>query len=87
VTSRDEELRADIRRLGNQLGDALVRQHGESLLELVEEVRSLGKSARRGGSDDAARELHQVLNKLETIEVIPRRACSSRSPSRSSTSS
>ena len=71
MTTRDEALRADIRRLGNQLGEALVRQHGKDLLDLVEEVRSLGKSARRGGSAEAAENLHDLLAKLDTAEVIP----------------
>ena len=59
--SSDEQLRADIRRLGNQLGDALVRQHGPDLLELVEQVRALGKSVRRGGSAESADELYRLL--------------------------
>lgn len=71
MTSRDETLRADIRRLGNQLGEALVRQQGPELLELVEKVRSLGKSARRGGSAEAAEDLNDLLGELETAEVIP----------------
>jgi phosphoenolpyruvate carboxylase len=71
VTSRDDALRADIRRLGNQLGDALVRQHGPELLDLVEKVRSLGKSARRGGSTRAAEQLHGLLTDLDVDEVIP----------------
>jgi phosphoenolpyruvate carboxylase len=71
VTGRDDGLRTDIRRLGHQLGDALVRQHGEELLHLVEKVRSLGKSARRGGSSDAATDLSGLLTGLETGEVIP----------------
>ncbi|HSO48947.1 MAG TPA: phosphoenolpyruvate carboxylase, partial [Acidimicrobiia bacterium] len=67
----DEALRADIRRLGNQLGDALVRQHGPGLLELVEQVRALGKSSRRGGSTEAAGQLDQLLAGLTITDVIP----------------
>ncbi len=70
ITS-DEALRGDIRRLGNQLGDALVRQHGTELLELVEKVRSLGKSARRGGGDEADDELPDLLDNLPVEKVIP----------------
>ena len=67
----DEALRADIRRLGNQLGDALVRQHGPELLDLVEQVRALGKSSRRGGSGEAAAELDHLLAELSISDVIP----------------
>lgn len=69
--TKDDALRSDIRRLGNQLGDSLVRQHGPGLLELVEQVRDLGKSSRRGGREDSGDELRDLLAKLETAEVIP----------------
>ena len=48
-----------------------MRQHGQDLLDLVERVRAMGKSARRGGKTGAATELTELLGTLPTNEVIP----------------
>jgi phosphoenolpyruvate carboxylase len=56
----DAALRADIRWLGGLLGESLIRQEGQGLLDLVEEVRSLTKRSRRG-SVTAADSLEQLL--------------------------
>lgn len=55
----DAELRADIRRLGRLLGQTLVRQEGQELLDLVEEVRALVRS------DPAA-----VARRLSGLDVV-----------------
>ncbi len=54
----DAALRADIRRLGTLLGHTLVRQEGQDLLDLVEEVRATVRS-------DAG----TVADRLEALDV------------------
>jgi phosphoenolpyruvate carboxylase len=76
--SSDVRLRADIRLLGNLLGQTLVRQHGRGLLDLVEEVRALTKQIRAAEAEgrrdhDADRELTELLAGLDietTIQLV-----------------
>ena len=66
---RDDLLRADIRRLGVQLGETLTRQRGPELLELVERVRALTKAIRTEGDAGAGEELDRVLAELDLDQV------------------
>ncbi len=64
----DSALRSDIRRLGNQLGDALIRQQGPDLLERVEQVRVLARELRQG--DDAHLQLTELLADVDVVDAI-----------------
>jgi len=64
----DDLLRADIRRLGNELGECLVRQEGDGLLDTVERVRKL--SAEAGGDEAASQQLQALLAQQDPVTVI-----------------
>ena len=68
--ARDAAMRADIRLLGDLLGQTLVRQHGAHLLELVERVRALSKHSRDPGPDNrAGAELDALLAGLDITDT------------------
>ncbi len=61
-------MRRDIRRLGTQLGDTLVRQHGRELLDRVEQVRTLSRGLRRG--TDQGGVLAEMLHDVDVADAI-----------------
>ncbi|MFL6127524.1 MAG: phosphoenolpyruvate carboxylase [Mycobacteriales bacterium] len=76
-TGDDAALRADVRRVGVLLGESLVRQEGEQLLDLVERVRRLTKAAKAGdragdraGDGGALPELRRLLGEAPLRTAI-----------------
>ena len=63
ITGDDASLRSDVRRLGDLLGESLVRQEGPALLELIERVRK----AVREGQEDA---ILESISDEETVDLV-----------------
>jgi phosphoenolpyruvate carboxylase len=61
-SSDGAELRADVRRLGDLLGETIARQEGQSLLDLVEQVRQAVREDSHAGAD--------LLAKVDVDESI-----------------
>ena len=70
MTDRDSALRADIRRLGSELGEALIRQHGPELLALVEEIRSMTKTVRDPDLHSGSGQLEDLIGALDLETTI-----------------
>ncbi|MBD1387915.1 phosphoenolpyruvate carboxylase [Neiella sp. HB171785] len=64
-----EALRANVRTLGNLLGDVIRQDLGEELFDQVEHIRTLSKAARAGDSD-ANQQLEATLNDLSDDELM-----------------
>ena len=60
----DAPLRATVRRLSTLLGRALADQHGQEMLDLVEQVRKLTKEAKSADSEASAQDVQQRLAAL-----------------------
>ena len=66
MTFQDEALRADVRRLGDLLGQTLVRQEGQELLDLVESVR---KAVREGSGSEVLKDL-SVEDSIQLVRAF-----------------
>jgi phosphoenolpyruvate carboxylase len=70
MIDRDSALRADIRRLGSELGEALIRQHGPELLALVEEIRSMTKTVHDPDLHSDSGHLEDLIGALDLETTI-----------------
>lgn len=69
ASDRQDRLRADIRRVGAQLGNSIQRNVSVEFYELVEKVRVLARSTREG--DESARaELETTVADVTEVEAI-----------------
>ncbi|MEF2967375.1 phosphoenolpyruvate carboxylase [Paenibacillus sp. M1] len=64
-TNSNNLLRRDIRFLGNILGEVLVHQGGNELLDIVEKIRETSKSLRAAFLPELHEEFKELINSLE----------------------
>ncbi len=67
--NQHDALRADVRLLGNLLGETIKKQHGEKLFNLVEEVRGIAKQARKGDAGQTQK-LIEILSALKPVQLL-----------------
>ena len=66
ISNDDALLRSDVRKLGDLLGQSLVRQEGQGLLDLVESVR---KAVREGGGAELLKDL-SVADSVQLVRAF-----------------
>ena len=67
--TEDQALRRDIRILGTMLGETIKSKHGEELVTLIEQIRTMAKEARQGGNTDFAA-LTSYFSMLSNAQVV-----------------
>ncbi|MFV0523841.1 MAG: phosphoenolpyruvate carboxylase [Acidimicrobiales bacterium] len=67
---RDQALRADVSRLGRQLGASLVRQVDDGFLDVVEQVRLRARELRGRPGTAAGPDLAAILGELDEVTAI-----------------
>ena len=63
-------LRRNVSALGELLGDTMAAAEGEDFLALIEQIRTLSRSAREG-QDGAREELLAILRNLDNEQLVP----------------
>ena len=63
-------LRGNVSALGRMLGETVAAAEGKPFLDLIEQIRTLSKSAREG-SDSAREELLALLKGLDEEQLVP----------------
>ncbi|WP_413285679.1 phosphoenolpyruvate carboxylase [Vibrio sp. MA40-2] len=64
-------LKSNVRTLGHLLGNTIKNAHGEEILEKVEEIRQLSKSAERENDQQAREKLIKVISDLPDDQLNP----------------
>ncbi|MDX6437922.1 MAG: phosphoenolpyruvate carboxylase [Gaiellaceae bacterium] len=70
MSAPDAQLRANVRLLGDVLGQVLVEQAGEELLELEEQIRGLARDARETGDRAELKEIIRALDLDQQSAVL-----------------
>ena len=68
TSRKTASLKQDIHLLGNVLGDVLRHQEGDTLFELVEDIRTLSKAA-RSGKVKSRKKLETLLESLDVYDM------------------